>query len=122
MLEDANFPRFSVKMPASDEVFKKIEARLAKIDPNDRKVLHVFKFVMTDDAGKAIKTWILDLKNVKLTPGDGDAEVTLTMKDSTMVEITTGVLDSTEALNKDMIDVQGNLELIYLLKPFISSL
>lgn len=109
-------------MPASDEVFKKIEARLAKIDPADRKVLHVFKFVMTDDAGAAIKTWILDLKNVKLTPGDGDAEVTLTMKDSLMVDITTGVMDSTEALNKDLIDVQGNLELIYLLKPFISSL
>ena len=110
-------------MVQSDEVFKKIEARLTKIDPTDRKVLHVFKFVITDDSGTVLKTWILDLKQVKLYESSTDeAEVTLKLSDSTMVDITTGKLDSTKALNDDLIDVEGNLELIYLLKPFISTL
>lgn len=108
----------------SEEVFKKIEARLLKIDPNDRKVLHVFKFTITDESGTALKSWILDLKEVKVYEAKNNepGEVTLTMKDSTMVAITNGTLDSTKALNDDMIDVDGNLELIQLLKPFISSL
>lgn len=109
-------------MPASDEIFKKIEARLAKVDASDRKVLHVFKFVITDESGAPLKSWILDLKTVKVYESTSEAEVTLTLKDSTMVAICTGALDSTKALNDDMIDIDGNLELVTLLKPFISSL
>lgn len=116
------FFKFTVKMPASDEIFKKIEARLMKIDAADRKVLHVFKFVITDDNGAVLKTWLLDLKEVKVYESTGPAEVTLTMRDSTMVAICTGQLDSTKALNDDLIDIDGNLELVALLKPFISSL
>lgn len=40
----------------SDAIFDKITARFAKIDPNDRQVLHVYKFVITDGS-KPIKTW-----------------------------------------------------------------
>lgn len=109
-------------MVKSDEVFKKIEARLLKIDPADRKVLHTFKFVITDDGGAILKTWILDLKEVKVYEGTSETEVTLKLSDTTMVAITNGTLDSTKALNDDLIDVEGNLELIYMLKPFISSL
>lgn len=110
-------------MAQSDEVFKKIEARLAKIDPNDRKVLHVFKFVITDDSGAVLKTWILDLVQVKLYESETDsAEITLKMKDSTMVDICSGKLDSMEAMNADLIDIEGNMELVFVLKPFITEI
>lgn len=112
-------------MPLSDEIFKRIEARLSTIDPNDRKVLHVFKFTLTDDDGAVIKSWILDLKDVKLyectDDTQNDAECSLKLKESTMMAIVDGTLDSTKALNDDLIDVEGDLELIYLLKPYIST-
>lgn len=110
-------------MVASDEIFKKIEARLAKIDPNNRQVLHVFRFIITDDSGKTLKTWILDLKQVKLYESNTEeGEVTLKLSDKTMVDVATGKIDSIKALNDDLIDVEGNLELVFLLKPFISTL
>jgi SCP-2 sterol transfer family len=109
-------------MASLNDIFAKIEARLAKIDPADRKVLHVYKFVFTDDSGAVVKTWILDLKAVKLYEGTTDGEITLKMNQSTMISICTGALDSTAALNQDLIDVDGNLELLQLLKPFLGSL
>jgi putative sterol carrier protein len=77
---------------------------------------------LSDDAGSIVVTWILDLKAVKLYEGTVDAEITLKMNQSTMIAICTGALDSTAALNQDLIDVEGNLELLYLLKPFIGTL
>lgn len=109
-------------MATLNDIFKKIEGRLAKIDPAERKVLHTYKFVFTDDAGAVVKTWILDLKDVKLYEGTVETEITLKMNQSTMIKICTGELDSTAALNQDLIDADGNLELLYLLKPFIGSL
>lgn len=65
---------------------------------------------------------MLDLKAVKVYEGDDTSDVTLKLTDTTMVSICTGVLDSMEALNKNLIDVTGNLELIFALQPFIASL
>lgn len=104
-----------------DEVFKKIEERLTKVDPNDRKVQHIFKFILTDAAGKTLKTWILDLVAVKLYEGDSTADVTLKMVDKTIIDILSGVITSTKALNDDMIEIEGNYELVLALKPYISS-
>lgn len=109
-------------MVASDAVFARIAERLTKIDKNDRKVENVYKFILTDDSGAVIKTWILDLKQVKLYESQtADAECTLKLKESVMIDICDGKLDSMKALNDDLIDVDGNLELLYLLKPFLSS-
>lgn len=103
------------------EVFKKIEERLTKVDPNDRKVKHIFKIILTDATGKVVKTWILDLVDVKLYEGDIEAEVTLKMVDKTLIDIISGVLNSTKALNEDMIEIEGNYELVLALKPYIAS-
>jgi putative sterol carrier protein len=105
------------------DVFKKIEDRLAKVDPNDRKVKHIFKLILTEGTktGPTKVTWMLDLVNVKLYEGDVEAEITLKMADTTMIDIMTGTLDSTKALNEDMIDIEGNYELVLALKPYISS-
>jgi hypothetical protein len=40
----------------SDAVFEKIGARLQKIDPNDRKIQHIYKFIIKKD-GAVVKTW-----------------------------------------------------------------
>ncbi|CAO1321646.1 unnamed protein product [Diamesa hyperborea] len=105
----------------SDEVFAKIETRLTKVDAGDRKVQHVYKFKITVD-GAVAKTWMLDLKSVKLYAGDDSAECTLVLSDETMFQIGTGAIDAKKALNDDLIDIEGNMELIHLLAPFISSL
>jgi hypothetical protein len=41
---------------ASDAIFAKILARLEKIDENDRKVQHIYKFVVKQN-GAVAKTW-----------------------------------------------------------------
>ncbi|XP_055615739.1 SCP2 sterol-binding domain-containing protein 1-like [Toxorhynchites rutilus septentrionalis] len=105
----------------SDEVFAKITKRLESIDPANRQVQQVYKFRITQD-GKVVKNWILDLKNVKLQESDGDAEATLIMEDDVMFAIGTGALPAKEAMAQDKMEVEGQVELIFLLEPFIASL
>lgn len=105
-----------------NDIFKKFEARLAKVDEDDRKIQHIFKFIFTDASGKVLTTWMLDLVAVKLYVGDSAAEVTLKMVDKTMIDIVSGVLDSTKAMNEDKIEVEGNYELVLALKPYLSQL
>ncbi|XP_059610851.1 non-specific lipid-transfer protein-like 1 isoform X2 [Phlebotomus argentipes] len=106
----------------SDEVFEKIKVRITKIDPANRQVEHVYKFNITKD-GKVAKTWILDLKNVKLFPGDSpDVECTLTMSDDDFYAMGTGSLPAKDALAQDKLDVDGDIELALKLSPFVSSL
>lgn len=104
------------------DVFKKFEARLAKVDENDRKLKYVFKFIFTDASKNVLDTWMLDLVNVKIYSGDGTADVTLKMEDQTMIGMTSGTLDATKAMNEDKIEVEGNYELVLALKPYLSSL
>lgn len=47
-----------------------------------------------------MKTWILDLKDIKIYEGTIETEITLKMNEKTMISICTGALDSTEALNQ----------------------
>jgi hypothetical protein len=41
---------------SSDVIFEKIGARLQKIDPKDRKIQHIYKFIIKKD-GAVAKTW-----------------------------------------------------------------
>lgn len=105
----------------SDEVFAKIAKRLENIDPANRQVEHVYKFRITQ-GGKVVKNWVMDLKNVKLVESDDAAEATLTMEDEIMFAIGTGALPAKEAMAQDKMEVDGQVELIFLLEPFIASL
>ncbi|XP_052888752.1 uncharacterized protein LOC128297192 [Anopheles moucheti] len=105
----------------SDPVFERIAKRLETIDPNNRQVQQIYKFRIQQN-GKVVKTWVLDLKAVKLTEGDGAAEATLTMEDDIMFALGTGAMPAKEALAQDKLDVEGQVELIFLLEPFIASL
>ncbi|EAA08376.4 peroxisomal multifunctional enzyme type 2-like [Anopheles arabiensis] len=105
----------------SDPVFERIAKRLESIDPNNRQVQQVYKFRIQQN-GTVVKTWVLDLKAVKLTEGDGPAEATLTMEDDIMFALGTGAMPAKEALAQDKLDVEGQVELIFLLEPFIASL
>nr|AAN16384.1 sterol carrier protein 2 variant 1 [Aedes aegypti]AAN16387.1 sterol carrier protein 2 variant 1 [Culex quinquefasciatus]AAN16391.1 sterol carrier protein 2 variant 1 [Aedes aegypti] len=106
----------------SNEVFAKIAKRLENIDPVNRQVQQVYKFRITKD-GKVVKNWVMDLKAVKLTESDGDAEATLIMDDEIMFAIGTGAMPAKEAMAQDKMEVRGQVEqLIFLLEPFIASL
>lgn len=106
-------------MIASDGIFKKLEARLAKNEPNDRDIQHVYKFIVTDEKSKVLKTWILDLKQFKLFVGNDNAECSVKIKDSTIMDICEKRVDAVDALNDGLVEVKGNFELVFLLKPFI---
>lgn len=103
-----------------EESFKKIQARLDSVDPNNRKVVAIFKFKIRQD-GEVVKTMMLDLVNVKLYEGDDEAECTITLDDQLLADIVDKKIEAMEALNKDLIEVEGNLELLYVLKDQISS-
>lgn len=106
-------------MIRSDEVFKKLQARLDKNDPNDRKIQHVYKFIVTDDNFEVLKVWILDMKASTLSVADENAECSVKIKDSTIMDICQKKVDAVEALNDGLIEVKGNFDLIFLLKPFV---
>lgn len=63
----------------------------------------------------------MDLVKVSLYEGDDDAECTITLDDQLLADIVDKKTDAMEALNKDLIEVDGNLELLYVLKDQISS-
>lgn len=68
------------------------------------------------------KISVLDLKECKLFKGDLDAECTVTLSDDVMLEIGSGKLSAKEALEQDKVDVDGNLEIVKELTPYISEL
>uniref|UniRef100_A0A1L8DZ90 Putative sterol carrier protein 2 n=1 Tax=Nyssomyia neivai TaxID=330878 RepID=A0A1L8DZ90_9DIPT len=106
----------------SDAVFEKIKLRIEKIDPANRQVENIYKWNITV-GGKVAKTWVLDLKNVKLYVGDSpDVECTITVSDDDMYALGTGGLTAKDALAQDKLDVDGNIELALKLQPFVSSL
>jgi hypothetical protein len=65
---------------------------------------------------------VLDLKAVKLYKGDIDAECTVTLDDEVMLDLASGKLSAKDALEQDKVDVDGNLEIVKELTPFISEL
>lgn len=103
-----------------EEGFAKIRARLETVDPNNRKVVAVFKLRIKQN-DEVVKIMMLDLVNVKLYEGDDEAECTITLDDQLLADIINKTTDAMEALNKDLIDVEGNLELLYVLKDQIST-
>lgn len=111
-------------MVASDEVFARIETRLGKVDKANRKpeMLKTFSFKITDDSGKIVKTWFLDLVNVKLETGEKSADSTWTVSDKVMAEIGNGSLGIKAAIEQGKLKVDGAVETAVLLEPFVSSL
>lgn len=62
------------------------------------------------------------MKNVKVTEGEGAAEVTLILSDADMAGIGNGTLNAKQALNEDKIDVEGDVNLVMLLEPFLATM
>lgn len=103
-----------------EEVFPKIQARLDKVDPNNRKVVAVFKLRIKQN-DEVVKVMMLDLVSVKFYEGDDAAECTITLDDQLLADIVNKKADALEALNKDLIEADGNLELLYVLKDQLKS-
>lgn len=103
-----------------EDTFKKIQARLDKIDPNNRKVVAVFKFRIKQN-GAIVKVMMLDLVKVKFYEGDESAECTITLDAQLLADIIDRKIDARDASNKDLVEVDGNLELLHVLKEQISA-
>lgn len=69
-----------------------------------------------------LKFAVLDLKEVKIYKGDAPAECTLIISDDIMCDIGCGKIDAKQALKEDKFEVEGNLEIVSLLSPYISEL
>jgi SCP-2 sterol transfer family len=65
---------------------------------------------------------VMDLKNVKVYVGDAPAECTLTCEDSVMTALGSGKMTAKDALAQDKLDIDGQLDLVMLLSPYVSSL
>lgn len=103
-----------------EEFFDKVQARLDKVDPNNRKVVAVFKIKIKQN-DEVVKTMMLDLVAVKFYEGDVEAECTIALDDQLLADIITRKTSAMDALNKDLIEVDGNLELLHVLKEQISA-
>ena len=106
---------------ASDEAFNIVRARMAAVDAKDRKVQAVLKFHITQ-GGAVVKTMMLDLVNSKLYEGDDAAECTVKIDDQVLADILAMKTDPKEALQKGLCEVEGNKELLTVLKEQIALL
>lgn len=106
----------------SDSLFTRIENHLKTVDRSkERKVPYVYKFKVLRN-GNAYKTWVLDLKNLTLVAGDGNAEVTVIIEDEVLGQIGSKQLSANDAISQGKVDVEGQVELVLALEPFIAGL
>ncbi|CAG9800311.1 unnamed protein product [Chironomus riparius] len=101
------------------EAFPKIQARLDKVDPNNQKVVHVFKLKIQQN-GAIVKTMMLDLVKIKFYEGDEEAECTLVLDDALLNDIVFKRTDGMEELKDGRLVVEGNVELLMKLKEALS--
>ncbi len=103
-------------MGTPKSVFAKIDERL-KADPAKTKEIDgVFKFEVT---GANAGIWIVDCKNVAVTEGDGEAEVTITVGDDDLVAIDAEELDAMQAFMLGKVQVEGDMGLAMKLQQIL---
>lgn len=106
----------------SDSLFTRIENYMKTVDRSKpRKVPYVYKFQVLK-SGSPYKTWVLDLKNLALTAGDGSAEVTIIIENDVLGQIASKQLSASDAIAQGKVDVEGQVELVLALEPFIAEL
>lgn len=71
---------------------------------------------------KLIFKSVVDLKNLKYQVGEHPAECTITLDHELMVKLGTGTMKAAEALSKDLIQIDGQVELALALEIFIAQL
>ena len=101
------------------EAFPKIQARLDKVDPNNQKVVHVFKLKITQN-GEVVKTMMLDLVKIKFYEGDEAAECTMVLDDVLLNDIVFRRTDGLEELKDGRLVVEGDVELLMKLKEALA--
>ncbi|XP_063704149.1 uncharacterized protein LOC134833672 [Culicoides brevitarsis] len=114
--------KFRIKMVSYEDIFAKIEAHMKKADPAaPRKHPYSFSFKITKD-GKVVKVYFVDLKNLKFAVGEQAADCTITLDHEIMVKVGTGAMKASEALSKDLVQIDGQVELAMALEQFISQM
>jgi putative sterol carrier protein len=103
-------------MASLDEIFNNINARMAAGDPAKRGTNnHVYKYNITTDSGAPLRTWVMNLKDAKLTNGDGAAEVTFTVTESVMIELGSGKLTTADGIAQGKVKVDGDMSIALML-------
>lgn len=106
----------------ADQIYAKIEAFLAKRDPTKPALLpHTFKFIIVK-GGATVATWILDLKNFKITKGEGEAEATLTLDEETLASLVTLKVNVEDAIKSGKLNIGGAKDLALKMAPFLKQL
>lgn len=103
-------------MGTPKSVFAKIDERLKSDPAKTKEIDGVFKFDVTGAQGGA---WIVDCKNVVVSEGDGEADVTITVGDSDLVAIDAGELDAMQAFMLGKVQVDGDMGLAMKLQQIL---
>lgn len=104
-----------------EEGLSKVRAYLETLDPENRQVVAIFKIKIKQD-GEIVKSVILDLVKVELYEADDYADCIITLNDGVLADILSRKLDALEALQQDLIEVEGDLNLLKVLKEQISKI
>lgn len=105
-----------------EHIYTKIETYLAKRDPSKPSTVpYVFKFVILKN-GQTVISWILDLKNFKISKGEGEADVTLTVDEETLGKLVTLKISIEDAVKSGGLTIKGTMEVALKLAPFLSQL
>lgn len=99
--------------------YAKIEAFLKKADPNKaRDYPYTFKFVITQDGGA--RACVIDGKNLKVTKGDGAADVTFVGGEDVVADLLAQKTNVKDALTAGRITIEGDREIAKIIEPFIA--
>lgn len=103
----------------TDQAYAKIEAFLKKANPSKAQEFpYAFKFVVLTGSGP--KAAVVDAKNLKVTKGDGPADVTFTSDEATLVALLTQKTTVKEGISSGKIVIEGDKEIAKKLEPLIA--
>lgn len=104
----------------TEQGYAKIEAFLKKADPNKaRDYPYTFKFVVTK-GGAPFKTCVIDGQNLKVTKGDGPADVTFKGEEDIVVALLAQKTTVKDAIKAGKIIIEGDKEIAKKVEPFIA--
>lgn len=90
-----------------DAVIDKIKARVAAVDPNNRKVVGVFQ--LNIKAADGVHAWVVDLKDLKVYEGTvGNACATIAISDEDFIAVGSKQISVADAQAQGKAEITGD--------------